>query len=188
MDETEAGGAGTAGAAGGRDGATGAQKRRRGEGKGEDDGVEGTDDAGAARLAAGDDDGVRATCDEAGDDDREAAKRRRKNGEDAANAAPPRPHALREGNAGNKSARHIPGKVERCKTADGKAGKAAAWRSAPTEHFPKRWEPAANTAVARLGPHGSQNPGRFGCSIFSDLRQRCDSTMAGMPQQARGDW
>jgi hypothetical protein len=63
VDEAEAGGAGTAGAAGGRDSATGARKRSRGEGEGEDDGGEGTDDAVVARLTAGDDDGVRATCD-----------------------------------------------------------------------------------------------------------------------------
>ena len=68
VDETEAGEAGTAGAAGGRDGAAGVRKRRRGEGEGEDDGAEGADGAVAARLAAGDDDGVRATGDEAGDD------------------------------------------------------------------------------------------------------------------------
>jgi hypothetical protein len=65
VDETEARGAGTADAAGGRDGAAGARKRRRGEGESEDDGGEGADDAVAARLTAGDDDGVRArraTC------------------------------------------------------------------------------------------------------------------------------
>ena len=73
MDETEAGEAGTAGAAGGRDSATGARKRSRGEGEGEDDGGEGTDDAVVARLTAGDDDGVRATGDEACDNDRGAA-------------------------------------------------------------------------------------------------------------------
>ena len=73
MDETEAGEAGTAGAAGGRDGAAGAWKRRRGEGEGGDDGAEGADGAVAARLTAGDDDGVRATCDEACDNDRGAA-------------------------------------------------------------------------------------------------------------------
>jgi hypothetical protein len=73
VDETEAGEAGTADAAGGRDGATGARKRRRGEGEGEDDGGEGADDAVAARLTAGDDDGVRATCDEACENDRGAA-------------------------------------------------------------------------------------------------------------------
>jgi hypothetical protein len=38
-----------------------------------DGGGEGADDAMAARLTAGDDDGVRATCDEASDDDRDAA-------------------------------------------------------------------------------------------------------------------
>ena len=67
MRLTEARGAGTADAAGGRDGAAGARKRRRGEGESEDDGGEGADDAVEARLTAGDDDGVRATCDEAGD-------------------------------------------------------------------------------------------------------------------------
>jgi uncharacterized membrane protein YgcG len=36
-------------------------------------GREGADDAVAARLTAGDDDGVRATCDEASDNDRDAA-------------------------------------------------------------------------------------------------------------------
>jgi hypothetical protein len=51
----------------------GARKRRRGEGEGEDDGGEGADDAVAARLTAGDDDGVRATCDEACENDRGAA-------------------------------------------------------------------------------------------------------------------
>ena len=73
VDETEAGEAGTAGAAGGRDGSAGARKRRRGEGEGEDDGAEGADGAVAARLAAGDGDDVRATGDEAGDNDRGAA-------------------------------------------------------------------------------------------------------------------
>jgi len=51
VDETEAGEAGTADAAGGRDGAIGARKRRPGEGEGEDDGVEGADDAVAACLS-----------------------------------------------------------------------------------------------------------------------------------------
>jgi hypothetical protein len=44
-------------------------------GEGEDDGAEGADGAVAARLAAGDDDGVRATGDEAGDNDGGAATR-----------------------------------------------------------------------------------------------------------------
>ena len=80
LGETGAGGAGTVGAACGRGGATGARKRRRGEGEGEDDGGEGavradrrTNDAVAACLTAGDDDGVRATYDEASDGGREAA-------------------------------------------------------------------------------------------------------------------
>jgi hypothetical protein len=71
VDETEAGGADTAGDATVR--RAHGSARRRGEGEGEDDGAEGTDDAVAARLTAGNDDGVRATCDEAGDDDRDAA-------------------------------------------------------------------------------------------------------------------
>jgi hypothetical protein len=69
---------------GGRGGATGARKlpearaeATRGEGEGEDDGGEGADrrtnDAVAACLTAGDDDGVRATYDEASDGGREAA-------------------------------------------------------------------------------------------------------------------
>ena len=66
----------------------------------------------------------------------EAKRRRKKEGEtgfndDAANAAPPLPHALREGNSG-------PG------------------ANLPTEHFPERWETAANIAIA-AARHGSQN-------------------------------